>query len=53
MFAKLVQGHAAMALGQVLEPYAYEALVLGDREVRVAVTHCGLCYTDIQGISEH
>lgn len=53
MSAALVDGFAARALGQVLEPYEYEAPSLSGREVRVDVSHCGLCYTDIQGISDH
>ena len=53
MSAQTISGYAAMANGQALEPYTYEMPGLGDREVRVAVTHCGLCYTDIQGISDH
>ena len=53
MSTSTILGYAAMANGQALELYTYPAPDLGDREVRVAVTHCGLCYTDIQGISDH
>ena len=48
----LVHGYAAKTTGARLEPFTYEPRGLGPSEVRVAVTHCGLCYTDIQGIED-
>jgi uncharacterized zinc-type alcohol dehydrogenase-like protein len=48
-----VHGYAAKTQGATLEPFTYEPRKLKDSEVRVAVTHCGLCYTDIQGIEDH
>jgi alcohol/geraniol dehydrogenase (NADP+) len=48
-----VQGHAAMALGQPLEPITYPAPQLGARDVRVSVSHCGLCYTDVHAIEDY
>ena len=47
-----VQGWAAMALGRPLEPLTYEAPLLGAHDVRVTVSHCGLCFTDIQAIDD-
>ena len=47
-----VQGYAAKAAGQRLEPFAYEPPPLGESEVRVSVTHCGVCYSDIQAIDD-
>jgi uncharacterized zinc-type alcohol dehydrogenase-like protein len=47
-----VNGWAAMSLGQPLEPLTYDAPLLGDHDVRVAVSHCGLCFTDIQAIDD-
>jgi uncharacterized zinc-type alcohol dehydrogenase-like protein len=41
-----------MALGRSLERLSYEAPPLGDHDVRVAVSHCGLCYTDVQAIDD-
>ncbi len=41
-----------MALGQALEPLTYEAPPLGEHDVRVAVSHCGVCYTDVHGIDD-
>ncbi|MFW6102510.1 MAG: NAD(P)-dependent alcohol dehydrogenase [Chloroflexota bacterium] len=48
-----VQGYAAKGVGQLLEPFTYESPKLGERDVRVSVTHCGLCYTDIHGINNY
>lgn len=47
-----IQGFAARSIGQILEPFIYKPPKLGDREVRVAVTHCGVCHTDIQAIDD-
>lgn len=49
----MVSGYAAAAPRARLEPYTYESPELGDRDVRVSVTHCGLCYTDIHGIDDY
>lgn len=48
-----IKGYAAMALGKALEPYAYLPPPLGEDDVRVAVTHCGVCHTDIQAIDNY
>ena len=53
MTALPVQGYAAMAAGQRLTPFAYELPEPGEHEVRVSVTHCGLCHTDIQAIDNY
>ena len=45
-------GYAAKAAGQRLEPFAYEPSPLGESEVRVMVTHCGVCYSDVQAIDD-
>jgi uncharacterized zinc-type alcohol dehydrogenase-like protein len=47
-----MMGYAASAVGQPLNPITYEPPELGLSDVRVKVTHCGLCYTDIQAIDE-
>ncbi len=41
-----------MAKGQTLERFAYEPPKLKDHEVRVSVTHCGICYSDVQAIND-
>jgi uncharacterized zinc-type alcohol dehydrogenase-like protein len=48
-----VSGYAAMAKGQSLELFTYESPELGEYDVRVSVTHCGLCYSDIQAIDDY
>ncbi len=53
MAAPTVLGYAAKGIGQVLEPIEYASPDLGEQDVRVAITHCGVCYTDIQGIEDH
>jgi len=48
-----VSGYAAKAVGQELELFSYEPPKLKDHEVRVSITHCGLCYSDIYAIDDH
>jgi len=48
-----VSGYAAKVVGQALEPFTYESPKLGEHDVRVSITHCGVCYTDIQGLDDH
>jgi alcohol/geraniol dehydrogenase (NADP+) len=45
-----VMGYAAPGPRQALEPFTYPEPALGPGEVRVAVTHCGVCHTDVHGI---
>jgi uncharacterized zinc-type alcohol dehydrogenase-like protein len=42
-----------MTRGQTLVPFTYDQSELGDHDVRVSVTHCGLCFTDIHGIDNY
>jgi len=48
-----IMGYAAMAKGDLLKPYIYSAPQLGEHEVRISITHCGLCSTDIQAIDDY
>lgn len=48
-----ITGYAALALGQKLVPFEYDPPELKKQDVRVEVTHCGLCYTDVQAIDDH
>jgi uncharacterized zinc-type alcohol dehydrogenase-like protein len=41
-----------MALGRPLEPLTYPAPRLGEHDVRVSVSHCGLCFTDVHAIDD-
>ena len=48
-----VSGYAAKAKGQALEPFVYDSPRIGEYDVRVSITHCGLCHTDIHGIDDY
>ncbi|MFX1560781.1 MAG: NAD(P)-dependent alcohol dehydrogenase [Promethearchaeota archaeon] len=48
-----ILGYAASAAGQPLEPFTYEPPKLGEHDVRVTVTHCGLCHSDIHAIDDY
>jgi uncharacterized zinc-type alcohol dehydrogenase-like protein len=48
-----VSGYAARSVGKILEPIVYDSPHLGEFDVRVAITHCGVCYTDIQAIEDY
>jgi len=47
-----VVGFAARTAGSELERIAYEGPDLGSGELRVTVSHCGVCHTDIHGIDD-
>jgi uncharacterized zinc-type alcohol dehydrogenase-like protein len=53
MSTSTVMGYAAMAQGQALVSFTYEQPKLGEHDVRVSITHCGLCFTDIHGIDNY
>jgi len=46
-------GYAALTKGAQLTRFIYKAPPLKQNEVRIAITHCGLCGTDIQGIDNY
>lgn len=46
-----IQGLAAHAAGAELLPYHYDPGKLGDHEVEIAITHCGICHSDLHLIS--
>jgi len=48
-----VLGYAANALGQKLEPFEYASPELKEHDVRVSITHCGVCHTDIHAIEDY
>ncbi len=48
-----VSGYAANAVGQPLEPFEYRSPELGEKDVRVSITHCGVCHTDIHAIDNY
>jgi uncharacterized zinc-type alcohol dehydrogenase-like protein len=53
MSSSRVLGYATRAVGQPLEPFTYDPPKLGEHDVRVSVTHCGVCHTDIQAIDDY
>lgn len=48
-----IMGYAAKVLGQRLEPFQYAPPELKETDVRVFVTHCGVCHTDIHAIEDY
>jgi uncharacterized zinc-type alcohol dehydrogenase-like protein len=46
-----INGLAAHAAGAELLPYHYEPGKLGAHEVEIAITHCGICHSDLHLIS--
>jgi uncharacterized zinc-type alcohol dehydrogenase-like protein len=53
MSGSQIDGYAAMGVGQPLEKFTYQQPELGENNVRVSVTHCGVCHTDIQAIEDY
>jgi len=47
-----VVGYEAKIAGASLERVVFAAPSLGVREVRVVVTHCGVCHTDVHAIDK-
>ncbi|HVP11316.1 MAG TPA: NAD(P)-dependent alcohol dehydrogenase [Phycisphaerae bacterium] len=45
-----IKAYAAHGCGQALEPFAYEPPPLGPHDVDIAVTHCGICHSDVHMI---
>ena len=46
-----IQGLAAHAAGAELLPFRYDPGKLGPQEVEIAITHCGICHSDLHLIS--
>jgi uncharacterized zinc-type alcohol dehydrogenase-like protein len=46
-----IQGLAAHAAGAELLPFKYDPGKIGPQEVDIAVTHCGICHSDLHLIS--
>lgn len=43
----MFHGYAAQAAGQQLQPCDFEPAPLGPNDVELAVSHCGICHSDI------
>ena len=46
-----IQGLAAHAAGAEVLPYHYDPGMLGPHEVEIAISHCGICHSDLHLIS--
>ena len=46
-----IQGLAVHAAGAELLPFHYDPGKLGSQEVEIAITHCGICHSDLHLIS--
>ncbi len=44
------QAYAALAAKQPLQPFDFEPGPLGDEQVEIAVSHCGICHSDLSMI---
>ncbi|MFW9975441.1 MAG: NAD(P)-dependent alcohol dehydrogenase, partial [Candidatus Thorarchaeota archaeon] len=53
MSSKNYFGYAAKGVGQPLELFTFASPKLGKNDVRVSVTHCGVCHTDIHAIDNY
>jgi alcohol/geraniol dehydrogenase (NADP+) len=53
MAGSMITCYAALEKGSRLFPFSYVPPPLKENEVRINITHCGLCGTDIQGIDNY
>ena len=42
-----IKAYAASAKGELLKPFEFDPGPLGDEQVEIAVSHCGLCHSDL------
>ena len=47
-----ILGYATKAVSEPLKPITYDPPEMGANDVRVSVTHCGVCHTDIHAIDD-
>lgn len=43
------KGYAALAAGAALRPFSFDRHDVGASDVLIAISHCGICHTDIHG----
>jgi uncharacterized zinc-type alcohol dehydrogenase-like protein len=53
MSDKQVLGYASLSVGEPCTSIFYDPPELGEFDVRISVTHCGVCHTDIQAIENY
>jgi hypothetical protein len=42
-----IQGYAAMTAGAALQPFLFTRRDVGPHDVLIAITHCGICHSDV------
>ena len=42
-----IDAFAALSAGEALQPYRFSLDALGPNEIEIAVTHCGVCHSDL------
>ncbi|NGX57358.1 MAG: Aldehyde reductase Ahr [Chlamydiae bacterium] len=47
-----INGYAVEKVGGELNPYGYDSSALGDQDVLIEITHCGICHSDIHLIDD-
>ncbi|MDH5626097.1 MAG: alcohol dehydrogenase catalytic domain-containing protein, partial [Nitrospira sp.] len=40
-------GYAALTAKAALQPFSFERREVGDHDVLITITHCGICHSDI------
>ena len=53
MSDRQIHGYASLSVGQPCTSILYDPPDLGEFDVRISVTHCGVCHTDIQAIENY
>jgi len=53
MSVNQVTGYASLSVGEPCTILHYDPPKLGEFDVRIVVTHCGVCHTDIQAIENY
>jgi len=48
----MIRAHAALAATRPLEPWSYEPAPLGHDDVEIAISHCGVCHSDLHLIDD-
>ncbi len=48
---KTIDSFAAMQPKSPLQPYPYEPIALGDFDIELEITHCGICHSDLHLIN--
>jgi alcohol dehydrogenase (NADP+) len=48
---RTIKAYAAFEAGLTVKPYEYTSRVLGDDDVEIAISHCGICGSDLHTIS--